>query len=125
VTRRRLGRKAAEQDRACANRFEGATYPLSVVEIDHTKLDLMLVDDVDRVPIGRPWITLAFDVFSRMVTGFYISLDPVGAISTGLCIAHSMIRKEGWLQPLVSIRNGKDFLQIAATSYRRVFTYVR
>ena len=31
------------------------------------------------------------------MTGFYISLDPVGAISTGLCIAHSMIRKEQWL----------------------------
>lgn len=98
VTRRRLGKKAAEQYRAYPNRFERAGYPLSVVEIDHTKLDLMLVDDVDRLPIGRPWITLALDVFSRMVTGFYISLDPVGAISAGLCIAHSMIRKEHWLQ---------------------------
>jgi putative transposase len=97
VTRRRRGRKAAEEYRARPNRFERATYPLSIVEIDHTKLDLMLVDDEDRLPIGRPWITLAFDVFSRMVLGFYISLDPVGAISTGLCIAHAMMRKEQWL----------------------------
>jgi putative transposase len=97
VTRRRRGRKAAERFQPRPNKFEGATYPLSIVEIDHTKLDVMLVDDVDRLPIGRAWITLAIDVFSRMVTGFYISLDPVGAISTGLCVAHSMIRKEQWL----------------------------
>ena len=57
----------------------------------------MLVDDVERLPIGRPWITLAFDVYSRMVTGFYLSLDPVGANSTGLCIAHSIMRKDTWL----------------------------
>lgn len=97
VTRRRFGKKAAEQYQPRPNKFEGATYPLSIVEIDHTKLDVMLVNDTDRLPIGRPWITLAFDVFSRMVTGFYISLDPVGAISTGLCIAQSMMRKEKWL----------------------------
>ncbi len=97
VTRRRLGRKAAARYQHRPNKFERATYPLSIVEIDHTKLDVMLVDDVDRLPIGRPWITLAFDVFSRMVTGFYISLDPVGAISTGLCVAHSMTRKDQWL----------------------------
>ena len=97
VTRRRLGRKAAERFRPYPNKFDRAMYPLSIVEIDHTKLDVMLVDDVDRLPIGRPWITVAFDVFSRMVTGFYISLDPIGAISTGLCVAHSMMRKEQWL----------------------------
>jgi hypothetical protein len=32
---------------------------------------------------------LAIDVYSRMVVGFCISLDPPGAISTGLCIAHA------------------------------------
>ena len=97
VARKRIGKKAAERFHPRPTRFEGATYPLAIVEIDHTKLDLMLVDDIDRLPIGRPWITLALDVYSRMVTGFYISLDPVGVISTGLCVAHSMIRKERWL----------------------------
>ncbi len=97
VTRRRLGKKAAERYYPRPNRFEGATYPLSIVEIDHTRLDLMLVDDASRLPIGRPWITLAFDVYSRVVTGFYISLDPIGTVSTGLCVAHSMMRKEQWL----------------------------
>jgi putative transposase len=97
VARKRKGKKAAERFQPRPTRFEGATYPLSIVEIDHTKLDVILVDDIDRRPTYRPWITLGFDVYSRMVTGFYISLDPVGANSTGLCIAHSMTRKDTWL----------------------------
>lgn len=67
------------------------------MQIDHTKLDIILVDDHYRQPIGRPWITLAFDVYSRMVTGFYVSFDPPSALSTGLCLAHSILPKDKWL----------------------------
>jgi putative transposase len=35
-----------------------------------------------------------------MVVGFYISLDPPGAIATGLCIAHATLPKEAWLAKL-------------------------
>ena len=77
--------------------YDEAKHPLAVVQIDHTLLDISLVDSQDRLPIGRPWITLAFDVYSRMVTGFYVSLDPPSAHSTGLAIAHSVLPKETWL----------------------------
>jgi putative transposase len=77
--------------------FPGANCPLDVVQIDHTLLDIMLVDEKHRKPIKRPWLTLTFDVCSRMVTGIYSSIDPPGAMSTGLCIAHSILPKEEWL----------------------------
>lgn len=77
--------------------FPGAPHPLAVVQMDHTKLDIILVDDHHRRPIGRPWITLAVDVFSRMVLGLYISFDPPGALSTGLCIANAILPKENLL----------------------------
>jgi putative transposase len=70
---------------------------LDVVQIDHTLLDIMLVDEKHRKPIKRPWLTLTFDICSRMVTGIYSSIDPPGAMSTGLCIAHSILPKEEWL----------------------------
>ncbi len=98
IARKRLGRKAAEAYEPHPAQFGSATYPLAVVQMDHTKLDLMLVDDVHRLPIGRPWLTLAIDIFSRMITGYYLSLDPTGALAAGLCIANSMLRKDGWLQ---------------------------
>jgi putative transposase len=32
-----------------------------------------------------------------MVVGFYVSFDPPGALSTGLCIAHAILPKDKWL----------------------------
>ena len=77
--------------------FPDANWPLAVVQIDHTPVDLILVDDVYRRPVGRPWITLAIDVFSRMVAGFYVSFDPPGAAAVGLCLAHAILPKDTWL----------------------------
>ncbi|MGP9558618.1 transposase, partial [Psychrobacter sp. AOP7-A1-24] len=73
--------------------FPGADYPLSVIQIDHTPADIILVDDKHRKPIGRPYITLAIDVYSRMVTGYYISLDPPSVTSVGMCLSRSILPK--------------------------------
>lgn len=98
VVSRRLGRKVSDNTyKPIKGQFPGADWPLSAVQIDHTKLDIILVDDHYRKPIGRPWITLAFDVYSRMVTGFYVSFDPPSAMTTGLCLIHSILPKEKWL----------------------------
>ncbi len=98
VTARRHGRRKADADFApIQGQFPNADWPLAVVQIDHTQLDIILVDDLHRQPIGRPWITLATDVFSRMVFGFHVSFDPPGAASTGLCLAQAILPKETWL----------------------------
>ena len=97
-TKARRGSKAARD--AFAQKkgsFPGADAPLSVVQIDHTPLDIVVVDEVYREAIGRPWLTLLIDVFSRVVLGFYISLDPPSNMSVGLCLAHAFLPKEEWL----------------------------
>ncbi len=100
VSRRHGAKKAQELFSPKEGSFPGADHPLSVIQIDHTKLDIILVDDIHRRAIGRPWITLAIDVFSRAVTGFYVSFDPPGSLATGLCVAHSILPKEKWLAKL-------------------------
>ncbi len=50
--------------------------------------------------IGRPWITLAIDVYGWVVAGFYISLDPPGAIAMGRVFAHAVLPKEARLAKL-------------------------
>lgn len=98
VTAKRLGHQAAEQAYSpIEGSFPGADWPLAVVQIDHTPLDIILVDDLHRRPVGRPWITLAIDVFSRMVAGFYVSFDPPGGLSAGQCLANAILPKEAWL----------------------------
>jgi putative transposase len=91
------GRAVRDKYAPIQGAFPGADWPLAVVQIDHTPVDLILVDDIHRRPVGRPWITLAIDVFSRMVAGFYISFDPPGAMAVGLCLAHAILPKDTWL----------------------------
>jgi putative transposase len=74
--------------------FPHADYPLAVIQIDHTPIDIILVDDVYRLPIERPWITLAIDVYSRMVTGFYVSFEKPSALSVGMCLSNSFLPKD-------------------------------
>ena len=94
----REGRKTAH-DRygAIYGKFPGAEYPLAVVQMDHTRLNIELVDDEERLPIGRPNITLAIDVFSRAILGFFVSFENSSLLTTGLCLEHVMFPKDEWL----------------------------
>lgn len=101
VMKKRIGVKEAKYKFSpILGSFPNADYPLSIVQIDHTRVDIILVDEYYRKPYKRPWITVAIDVFSRMVVGFYLSFDTPGALGTGLCIAHSVLPKEIWLEKI-------------------------
>lgn len=43
-------------------------------EIDHTPVDVLLVDDETGLVIGRPWLTIVIDRFSRMVVSYVLHL---------------------------------------------------
>ena len=102
VVLRRRGRRDKARDvyQALQGTFPGADYPLSIVQIDHSKSDLIVVDEVHRKPIGRPWLTLAIDVYSRMVVGYYLSLEPPNANATGLCLSTGILPKAKLLNRL-------------------------
>jgi putative transposase len=97
VIARRHGRKAARDRYAPATGSLEAAWPLSLVQIDHTLVDVIVVDSVTRTPIQRPWLTVAIDVCSRCVAGFHLSLEPPSATSVALCIAHAALPKDAWL----------------------------
>ena len=96
--KKRQGTAAAEDK---FDKIEGsipnANWPLAIVQMDHTLLPVMIVDDTHRLPIKRAWITLAIDVFSRVCLGFYLTLDPPSAMSAGMCVTHCMLPKNEWL----------------------------
>lgn len=74
-----------------------ASEPLAIVQIDHTPVDLIVVDSQERKPIGRPYLTISIDVFSRCICGFYLSLDFPSATSVALCITSIIANKTAWL----------------------------
>ena len=97
VLARREGRKAARDRFAPATGSLDAPWPLALIQIDHTLIDVMAVDSVTRQPIQRPWLTIAIDVHSRCVAGFHLTLEAPSATSVALCLAHAALPKTGWL----------------------------
>lgn len=120
---RRGARAARAKYRPVTGHFPETSWPLQVVQIDHTLVDAIVVDQIHRRPIGRPWLTLAIDVHTRMVAGFLLSLEPPQATSVALCLAHAVLPKEQWLSryrvegnwpvwgrpDTIHVDNGKDF----------------
>jgi putative transposase len=74
-----------------------ADRPLDMVQIDHTPVDVIIVDSENRQSVKRPWLTLAIDVHSRMVLGYHLSLDEPSVISVGLCLLNAVFDKSALL----------------------------
>lgn len=101
VIARRRGRRAAEQllePRVGSLQTEKR---LQIVQIDHTKVDVIIVsNDKYRLPLQRPYLTLAIDVHTRCFVGYYLSMDPPSATSVAACVAHTILPKNAWLASL-------------------------
>ena len=104
-----------------------ANDPLDIVQIDHTKADVTVVDPVTRRPLGRPTLTVAIDVNTRMVLGFHLSLEPPSLLSVALCLTHAVMEKTHWLTArgiptAIYVDNGAEFharaFQLACSEYQ-------
>jgi putative transposase len=117
----RLGAKRARQHWEARPGKLTAEQPLDLVQIDHTLVDVNLVSDDGSRVIGRPWLTLAIDVATRAVVGFYLTMDAPSSISVAMCVAHMLAPKpegaEVW--PMygkphqILVDNGKDLRSAA------------
>jgi putative transposase len=74
-----------------------ADFPMDVVQIDHTVADVIVVDQEHRLPIGRPWLSLAIDVATRVIAGFHASLEHPSALAVSLVVTHAVLPKAQWL----------------------------
>src|SRR6266446_536596 len=100
VLQQREGTAAAQTLRAAPGSTPEASAPFEVFQIDYTLVDLIVVDVYQRLPIGRPYLTVAIDVFSRCIAGICLTLDPLSATSVGLCLTHAAMPKPAWLERL-------------------------
>jgi len=97
VATKREGKKGRESHRPIIGKFPQPQKPLEIVQIDHTPLDMIIVSEESRIEIGKPTITLAIDIYSRMIVGFCISLEKPNTLLTGLCLSHAILDKKKWL----------------------------
>lgn len=97
VALHRYGRKKARETfDGMIRRRPDAGHPLAKIEIDHTRLNILIRCRDGR--LRRPWITIAMDDYSRAVIGIYISFDPPCWLSVALCLYRVMTDKTEWLK---------------------------
>lgn len=93
ISRRRDGKAKSHSKFGAVSGHLEASEPMELIQIDHTPVDVIIVDEVMRRPIGRPWLTLAMDIRTRMVVGFLVSLDPPSSLSVALTISQMIWEK--------------------------------
>jgi len=93
VLKARYGKQYADRMAHQSMDGERTVRPLERVEIDHTKLDLFVVDDKTGMPAGRPWLTTVLDVHTKMPLGFCISFTPPSYATVAKALRHAMLPK--------------------------------
>ena len=67
------GKQKVEQDWRGAGKPLTADFCMQRVIVDHTEIDVHVVDDERELVLGRAWLTIAVDVRSRAVVGHCLS----------------------------------------------------
>ena len=97
LARRRHGPRSARALRLLTGSHPGASAPWERIQIDSTPCDVVLVREADRTVIGRPTVTVAVDLYSRVVLGFSVSLEAASTVTVATCLAHACLPKGDWL----------------------------
>jgi putative transposase len=74
--------------------------PLHVAELDHTVVDVQLLEPTTRRPMGRPVLSLLMDRYTRVILGMKLGLEAPSRHVAGLCVAHAVEPKADWLKSL-------------------------
>lgn len=74
--------------------------PLEWVQIDHTQADLFVVNESNRQPIGRPWLSVAIDVATRCVVAIYVAMERPNAATVALLLTRVVLPKAQWLRSI-------------------------
>lgn len=124
VACKRFGKKYADKNFRKIGKFRKTNRVMERVEIDHTPLDLILLDDTLEQPLGRPYLTMLVDSYSRCIVGLHLgyrepSYDAVRKAILNACLSKNHIKLkypaikrdwpcEGKIENLV-VDNGAEF----------------
>jgi putative transposase len=104
----RHGRVAATKHFRAVQAHRTTEAPLERAEMDHTRLDLMVIDDKNGMPLGRPWFTACIDDHSRCILGINVSFEPPSDFTVARCLKHAFLPKVLLRQEYPDIKNEWD-----------------
>ena len=82
--------------------------PFHICHIDHTELDVELLCSNTARNLGRPWLTLLTDAFSRRLLAVALSFDPPSYRACMMVLRES-VRRHSRLPQIVVVDGGKEF----------------
>jgi putative transposase len=101
----RYGHDAAVKEFRSVMGHSVANAPLERAEIDHTLLDVMVVDERSGLPLGRPSVTACIDSHTRCILGIYIGFNPPSYQSVAACLKDCFLPKVNLRQDYPDIMN--------------------
>jgi putative transposase len=101
----RKGKQAADRHFRATGKGPEPQYILERAEVDHTPLDLLLIDDVTGMTIGRPTVTFIIDRCSRIPLGFEIGFEPPSELAVMRTLRQAIMPKNYVSQDYPEIEN--------------------
>jgi len=94
VCKARFGQRVADIKFRVAGNGALALRPLARACMDHSRMDVFVIDERTGLPLGRPWLTIVIDEFSRYILGYYLSFEEPSSVSMTRALRHALAPKE-------------------------------
>lgn len=83
--------------------------PFECVHVDHTQMDIQLKSRRTGKVLGKPWLTLMVDAYSRRVMAFHVGFMPPDR-SAVLMVLRDFVKRWQRLPQMLMTDNGKDLV---------------
>lgn len=83
--------------------------PFEYVHIDHTLVDVELLCSRTGKSLGRPWLTLMIDAFSRRILAFHLGFHQPGRAEVLMCF-RALVKRWNRIPFMTICDNGKDLI---------------
>lgn len=112
---KREGKRAAYKHQELFYDLENPSHrhgsrPFEICHIDHTELDIELLS-TDMVSLGRPWLSIMIDGYSRSILAFLISFDPP-SYKTCMQLVRKVVHKHSRMPQILVLDNGPEFRSV-------------
>jgi putative transposase len=109
----RFGKAFAKNKWRYSMHGDQSTRIMERVEIDHTMLDIWVLDPISGLPLGRPWITILIDRYSGYITGLFISFFGPSTSTIASALKMSIEPKGDLCEAVGNLQNTWDAYGVA------------
>ncbi len=105
VDRHRYGSAYAKNKWRYSMHGDQSTRIMERVEVDHTMLDIWVLDPITGLPLGRPWVTILIDRYSGYILGLHVSFYGPSASTIASALRMSLEPKDLLCQAIPGLQN--------------------